>query len=68
MPIPEFDSDFDYRGWDCVGPTMGTGVCEMINNDGGYDEMVEAAALRFRRREYEESRLSDGRDRGNLLA
>lgn len=64
--IPEFDKSFDYHGWDCVGQTETHKKFETEEVD--FDEMVERIAERARRREYEKSRLSDGRNCNDNLA
>lgn len=66
MPIPEFDADFNYRNWDCVGQTETHTKFETEEVD--FDEMVERIAERERRSEYEKSRLSDGRNCNDNLA
>lgn len=64
--IPEFDSSFDYLGWDCVGQTETHTKFETEEVD--FDEMVERIAVRERRSEYEKSRLHDGRNCDDYMA
>ena len=64
--IPEFDKQFDYLSWDCVGHSE---THENIQTEEvDFDELVERIAVQERRRIYEESRLSDGRNCNDSLA
>lgn len=48
--IPEFDHDFNYCGWDCVGQTETRTFFETEEVD--FDELVERTAERERRSIY----------------
>ena len=66
MPPPEYDADFDYRGWDCVGRSEIRENTQTEEFD--FDELVERIAVQERRREYEKACLHDGRNCDDNLA